>query len=233
MKKPCLAAGLCLALALPSAAWAQATTLTFDEVPPYPGTLNPPVPSIPTPVTNPAAAAGLSPFLSFNGVTFQFRVDGALSADARYNARGPGDFNFIQGQVLEGDAGGVLTLTFDLPTPVLGFGLALSSPSNLTPGFTVNVYEDPGSSSIGAIPVNTQNLAGTTEARFSYVGAPIRQAVIDFNEGPLPTFPRRFAMDNLTFTPIPEPATVALFSTGLLGLAAGARRRGKARRDAP
>ncbi len=193
---------------------ADPITLTFDEVPP--GLVS---------VTNPTAPMGTSPFLTTRGITFEFRVGGLLSADARYGANGPGAFTFVQGNVLEGDAAGILTLNFVVPTSQFQFGIGLTSPNNLAPGLTVELF-DSALQSLGVNSINTNRISTSplSEGTFSYAGTPISRAVLNFNEGAL-AFPRRFALDNLTVNPIPEPTTMILLSTGLAGLAARRSRR--------
>lgn len=211
MKKMIMA---CFIFALSgTTAWADPLTLTFDETPP--GLVS---------VTNPGAPAGTSPFLSFRGVSFDFRVGNQLSADARYGATGPGNFTFIQGRVLEGDAAGILTLNFGVPTPLLAFGVGLTSQGGLTPGFTVELFN--GVQSLGSVAVSTGQVAGLplSVGQFSFSGPLISRAVINFNEAALSS-PRRFALDNLTYEPVPEPATLILLGTGLAGIAASVRRR--------
>ncbi|MDQ3650981.1 MAG: PEP-CTERM sorting domain-containing protein [Acidobacteriota bacterium] len=197
---------------------ADPITLTFDEVPP--GLVS---------VTNPTPPAGTSPFLTTSGITFEFRVGGLLSADARYGANGPGAFTFVQGRVLEGDAAGILTLNFVVPTSQFQFGLGLTSPNNVTPGLTVELF-DTALQSLGVNSVNTNRISTLplSEGTFSYAGAPISRAVLNFNEDAL-AFPRRFALDNLTVNQIPEPTTIGLLSMGLAGLAARHARKKAAR----
>src|SRR5262249_53124174 len=194
MKKLGFVAGLLLLLAGPRAAWADPITLTFGEL------------SV-RPVNG----------LSLMGVTFGFQVGGAASTDAHYNGGGAGrPHTFVQCPCLEGDARGVLRLTFDTPTPLLSFGVALLTRSSLTPGFTVELF-DAGSKSLGVFTVNTNPLILYSEGQFSYLGAPVSQAVITFNHlfpsgGPFNPSGNRFALDNLRYAPVTAANTVTSVS---------------------
>lgn len=156
--------------------------------------------------------------LSYMGVTFGFEVGGSPSTDALYNFFGLGTITFVQDPSLEGDAAGILTLDFAQPTIQLDFGVALSTFDPLTPGFTVELF-NAGLSSLGVTPVNTSPLVSFTEGPFIYSGAPIGRAVIDFEDSA-----GRFALDNLTFNPIPAPGALLLGSIGV-GLVSWLRRR--------
>ena len=196
MKKVSMAVISAAFIALGTGGAAQAVTLTFNELPSQP-------------VDN----------LSFQGVTFDFKVGGVDSTDAartRRPAGGPGSITFVQDPSLEGTASGVLTLDFATAISTLQFGVALGTVASLTPGFTVELF-DPALMSLGITPVNTSSLVSATEGLFTYSGAPVTRAVIDFNE----TAANRFALDNLIYepaisTPVPEPASL----TGLLALGA-------------
>jgi hypothetical protein len=161
------------AFSAPALAAKPVTTLTFGELPfqPVDG-------------------------LSISGVTFGFEIGGVPSADAHYGAFGPGSTTFVQDPSLEGNSGGVLTLTFDQPTTVLEFGIARSCICTLTPGLSVELFK-PGAAghSRGVITLTTTPVVSFSEALFSYSGPAIQTAVI--------TFPSitasRFALDNLQF----------------------------------
>jgi hypothetical protein len=150
------------------------TTLTFDELPfqPVDG-------------------------LSFGGVTFGFQIGGVPSADANYASGGPGSITFVQDPSLEGNAAGVLTLTFNKPTTVLEFGVARNCTCTLSPGVSVDLLK-PGaaSHSRGVKTVTTTPLISFSEALFSYSGAAIKTAVVTF---PSVGLADRFAIDNLKF----------------------------------
>ena len=116
----------------------------------------------------------------------------------------------MQDPSLEGTSAGILTLDFDTLISELQFGAALSTFDFLTPGFTVELF-DMDLNSLEVIPVDTAPLVSFTEGLFSYTGAPVSRAVIDFDE----SVAGRFAFDNLTFKsvsvepePVPEPATL-------------------------
>lgn len=157
-------------LAWAGTAEAASVTLTFDELPfqPVDG-------------------------LSFMGVTFHFTVGGVPSTDANYDSGGPGTITYVQDPSLEGDAAGTLTLNFGAPTPVLQFGIALSTFSALPAGCSVELF-DSNLTSLGVFDVATAGIVSFSESRFSYHGQPISQATITFYSPA-----GRFALDNLTF----------------------------------
>ncbi|MHC4558541.1 MAG: hypothetical protein ACYTFW_08945 [Planctomycetota bacterium] len=191
---------ICILVGLMSAGAADAAvTLTFGELP-------------------------LQPVdgLSYMGVTFGFTVGGSPSTDALYNTIGPGAVTYLQDPVLEGDAAGILTLDFGpLPTDQLQFGIALNTYNAVTAGYTVELF-DTSLVSLGTFSGNTYPLIVWAEDQFTYSGAPISRAVIDFNEQAV----TRFAVDNLTFNPVtaPAPGAVLLGSIGV-GLVGWLRRR--------
>jgi hypothetical protein len=135
--------------------------------------------------------------VSVSGVTFGFEVGGVSSADAIYGGFGPGSITFVQDPSLEGNAGGVLTLTFDRPTTVLEFGIARSCICTLAPGVSVELFK-PGAAgrSRGIMTQTTSPLVSFSEALFSYSGPAIQTAVITF---PSAGIAPRFALDNLKF----------------------------------
>lgn len=210
---------LLIAAALAAAAPACAVTLTFDELP-----------------TQPVQG------LTTNGIGFGFTVGAQTSQDAVYNRPGPTGSRFVSGAVLEGDARGELTLTFPSPTPVLNFGVALTSPANLAPGLTVRLL-GPGAQAIGTQSLNTAAAGALSEGAFNFSGALLSSAVIDFNKERLAS-PFRFAIDNLTIQPgtsltgtgtspggapgtgnaIPAPPLLALAGIGLFAMGLVRRR---------
>jgi hypothetical protein len=177
-----------------------AVTLTFDELP-----------------TQPVDG------LSYNGITFGFKISGHSSTDAVYNGIGPENLVlYLDDPTLEGTTAGILTLDFDKPTDLLEFGVALNSYDAESPAYAVRLY-DSSYTLIGTFIESTSPLVVWTEDQFTYSGAQFSRAVIGFNNQAA----SRFALDNLTFNPtnsIPAPSAVLLGSFGL-GLVNWLRRR--------
>ncbi len=194
---------ICMVIGLTSVGVANAAvTLTFDELP-----------------TQPVNG------LTYKGVTFGFTVGGSPSTDALYSDVGPGLITFLQDTTLEGNSAGILTLDFAQPTDMLQFGIALNSFDPALPGYSVQLFGD-SLAWVASLSQNTYPLMIWSEDLFSYSGAPITRAIIDFNEQAA----GRFALDNLTFNPvgsinaIPAPGAILLSSIGV-GFVSWLRRR--------
>lgn len=132
--------------------------------------------------------------------------------------------------VLAGPTSGVLSLTFDTPTPLLQFDIILQSiftiddsalGANGGPAYTVRLSD--GTVRTGA----TTPLPGGvySEGEFLYEGPPVTSAEISFFTGVDAggTAVGAFGLDNLTTTAVPEPATFLILGAGLL--AVGLRKR--------
>jgi hypothetical protein len=187
MKKVCLLLTAAVFLVCTTEAWAATVTLRFNELPfqPVDG-------------------------LNYLGVNFGFTVGGVPSNDAHYNSGGPGQIRYVQDPSLEGAAAGTLTIAFDNPTPVLQFGVALSTLDTLDSGFQVQLF-DSDFLPLGTYQVVTSKIVSFTESRFSYQGRKVSQAVITFYAPA-----GRFALDNLTYED-PTATETALGSNNATG----------------
>jgi hypothetical protein len=187
-----------LAIMAGAKAYSQtSTTITFNELPSQP-------------------VNGLT----FRGVTFSFKILGTNSTDARFGGAGPGTLTYTSDPSLEGNTSG--TLGFDFATPVshLSFGVAVASFETLTPGVTVSLF-DSSFTQLNKYQVTTRPMPTFSEALVTSDDAPVSHALLFFNNsGP------RFVVDNLTFTPVPEPSTIVLSLAGglLIGLGLWRRR---------
>jgi hypothetical protein len=175
MKSPTLLTFAAVVMSVP--AWAAIQTLKFDELPFVP-------------VNN----------LTFQGVTFQFQINGVPSTDAHYHSSGPGQLIYVQDPSLEGNAAGTLTLEFASPTPFLEFGVAMSTVGPRV--VTVELF-NASRVSMGLFAVGTNGLATDpgqlpfTEGKFSWFGGSVKRAVINFDNRSILSL--RFALDNLTY----------------------------------
>jgi hypothetical protein len=161
------------AVAPPASAATVSKTLTFDEIPATP-------------------ADGLHTA----GIKFGFTIAGAHSNSATYGGTGPGITKYVSDPSLTGPATGQLTLTFDRPTKLIRFGVALDTPATLSPGFTVKLF-DRNAASLGTFKVDTSPNAGAgfSEAQFTKKGLAIKKAVVTFARARTDSF----AFDNLTY----------------------------------
>ena len=126
--------------------------------------------------------------LTVKGVTFN-DTNGAV-----YNTGNGGNLFYTQDPVIEGQtAGEILTMTFATPAYGLQFGVALSTTGNVTPGFTVQLY-DPAGNFLGTFPVNaTQHPGDAFSGGLFATGLTVGKAVVTFS-GAI-----AFGLDNVAF----------------------------------
>ena len=143
------------------------------------------------------------------GVLFQFS-----GGTAQYNGviASAGIAALVSDPALVGPTSGTLSLTFDSPTSLLSFDIALESTNPIIGAYTVSL--PPNAPSSG----DTAPILMVSEGHFQYQGSPITNATITFSN----TAPQ-FAIDNLTVGN-PEPGTSLLLGGAFLGLAVFGRR---------
>jgi MYXO-CTERM domain-containing protein len=155
--------------------------------------------------------------LHIGGVLFHFSGG---TADYNGSIGTAGSTALVSDPLLVGETGGTLTLTFDNPTSVLRFDIAMESIDVLTDAYSVAIAGDPLFVG-GAAPIVL-----LSEGQFIYPGTvPVKSAVITFS-GAAPGF----GLDNLSFAQSPEPATSLVAGLALLTLAGVTYRRRRHRR---
>ena len=202
---------------------ATITTLNFSELPPT---------SIP--------ASGLHAF----GIDFSFTKDGQVPSGtvsgATFGAPFDGATSKLNSPVLLGSVPGVLTLTFDSPTSQLSFDAALGVTTQDV--FQVRLFNAAGFSlgtsnnltKPAACPPAPAVCSNASEGSYSYSGASVKTAALDFSSQVPGATPAPFALDNLSYaigsaSPVPEPNGTFLLLGGL-GLLMAVVRRGRGRR---
>src|SRR5664279_3479415 len=198
---------LCLLLLGPlSTSWA--TTIQFDEL----GTVSP---IDVNGIHIQGVMFGFSPYRAFFNEVVGTAGNAVLSVDP----------------VLSGPTSGALTLTFDLPTPLLRFDILLQSifaiddsTQGLNGGPAYTVLLSNGLRRAGGTMPQPNGVY--SDGEFVYSGEPIDSAVISFfngvDAGDMPVV--AFGLDNLTFTAA-EPGSFFALGVGLLALGLMKRRR--------
>jgi hypothetical protein len=105
---------------------------------------------------------------------------------------GPGTTNNISAPNIEGNAAGVLTLTFDHPVTDLAFGVALCCA--FPAGVTVDLSRTGNGHASQQLSLSATPDPSFPGGRFDYSGPPVQTVTIRFDPGLI-----RFVIDNLTF----------------------------------
>jgi hypothetical protein len=134
--------------------------------------------------------------LELDGVTYAFTVAAVPSPDcAAGTATGPGVTNNIQAPNLEGNAAGVLSLTFATPTSIFGFGVAQSTLTSPQPQSVLVDLFSPGVGTLrDELTLTTTGDPVVVGGRFDYNGPAVTSATIRFS-GPF----LRFVLDGMTY----------------------------------
>ena len=135
--------------------------------------------------------------LNLAGVTYSFTVAGTPSTDCQAGTfEGPGKTNNIEAPNIEGNAGGVLSMTFAQPTTIVGFGFALNTGPPQPNGATVELFA-PGHGKLRrVVAANAEPDPFFVGGRFNYTGPAISRVTVQFAAAGAPP---RFALDNLTY----------------------------------
>ena len=133
--------------------------------------------------------------LRLEGVSYSFTTGGTPSSDCQAGTfTGPFSTNHLSAPNIEGNAAGVLTLSFAVPTTIVRFGFALDTGTPQAEGVTVRLYA-PGRGVLRkAASSSATNDPSFVGGEFEYAGAAIRSVTIAFAGAP------RFALDNLVYT---------------------------------
>jgi hypothetical protein len=135
--------------------------------------------------------------VSLFGVTFDFKISGVDSTDARFNAGGPGVTTYTSDPGLEGNLAGVLAMDFSSSVGFLQFGTAISV--NLpNDALTVRLFDG---NTLVSTTIMDLALGGYSfpSGQFTYNGSGIDRAELDFNVSS-----GRFLVDNVRFDSVPD-----------------------------
>jgi hypothetical protein len=158
--------------------------------------------------------------LTVGGLSFSYSLgSGQVSI-----ATGPGSTNNMTDPniVSVGSPGGTLVVTLPGPSLQFGYGFALLASGTISNGTTITLFD-------GSTPVGSLSYTAAPDPSFpgGFAGINSTQAFtqvqLSFSSAAV-----AWAVDNMRVTPVPEPATWALWSLGLCALL-GARRARPAR----
>ena len=186
------------------------------------------------------AFPGGSALLTFNGLPDGLEVNGLVFGGVQFSYSlgsgqvviddGPGTTNNVSPQniVSTGNPAGILTLMLPGLQNIFGFGFAILSTGPVVNATTITLFS--GATNLGALSYN-----GVSDPTFTGGFAGIQSTVrfdrvqLTFNSVAAPAF----AADNIRFadttSTVPEPNTLVLMITGLVGLAFVRSRRAASR----
>jgi len=183
----------------------------------------------------PGAFPVSAPLLTFAGLPDGLEVNGLFFGGVQFSYSlgsgqviiddGPGVTNNVQPQniVSSGSPAGILTLVLPSLQNIFGFGFAILSFGPVTNATTITLFSGP--TNIGSLSYN-----GVADPTFTGGFAGIQSTVrfdrvqLSFNSAAAPAF----AADNIRFadtTAVPEPTSLVLMFTGLVGMGLVRRRR--------
>jgi hypothetical protein len=159
--------------------------------------------------------------LYHRGVTFDYKLNGLDSDDAKFASFGPVATEHVTDPSVVGNSAGILTITFDVPTPSIAFGLALSTSGAVASAVNVALYDELNQllATQSADSTASQVANGFSDLLFEYQGAPVSRMSLDFADAP-----RNFALDNLTYI-VPEPNACIALAIAIAALTVNQRRR--------
>lgn len=134
--------------------------------------------------------------LKLDGIAYSFSVVGTPNLDCNAGTlTGPGVTDNINAPNIEGTSGGILHLTFDVPTTTFSFGVAesiITSPQ--VNSVIVDMYR-PGAGLLREeVMLTTTSDPLFVGGRFEYNGPAVKTATIRFSD-----INTRFAVDNVTY----------------------------------
>jgi hypothetical protein len=154
----------------------------------------------------------IGPFESFSDSGVTFSVDPALFASAGNGFWSDLDYDFVLGGALELEPSATLTIEFDVLAASLEFGVARRGSSDLFDVVTVELLDAGGSPLTPNVELPL--LAGDTAPERRFTASGVKRVVLGldaFAGDPI-------AVDNIIYTPVPEPSAWAMLLAGLLAL---------------
>jgi hypothetical protein len=174
----------------------------------------------------PGAFPGGSPLLNFNGlpdgldvnglvvngVMFTYTIGGVPTNHAVIIDGGPGTTNNITPPniVAVGDDTGTLVVVLPTTATIFGYGFAILNVGTVANATTISLF-------MGSTPVGSLSYPGVSDPVFTggFAGIestiPFNRAELVFNSAVAPSF----AVDNVRYSPVPEPAVTPLVLAAL------------------